>query len=98
MINSKKVHHIMGDNLVFCVRYENNPNLIGNIQTSSGISDHDIVTFEINGNPRSTPKPSHIVFVYSKTNTEKLINDIDKAKQNFFSSNPQNRNIEENWQ
>ena len=76
----------------------NNPNLVGNVQTHSGISDHDIVIFEINVNPRSTPKPSHTVFVYSKTDTEKLLSDIDKAKQNFFSSNPQLRTIEENWQ
>ena len=38
------------------------PTLISDVNVVPGMSDHDIVTFTINTNPRKTSKPPHKVY------------------------------------
>ena len=46
------------------------PTLISDVNVVPGMSDHDIVTFTINTNPRKTSKPPHKVYRYKSANID----------------------------
>ena len=73
------------------------PNSVQDITTACGISDHLAVVFEVNLKPTRTVKPPHKVYSYKKANFEGLNEHMRKSSSVFFSSNPQDRSVEENW-
>lgn len=64
------------------------PNSVSNVSTSSGLSDHHIVNFEINLKPHRSTKPPHRVYIYKKANFDGLNDFITKSSSEFFASNP----------
>ena len=61
-----------------------------------GMSDHDIVTFTINTNPRKTSKPPHKVYRYKSANMDGLHKDMINAQEDFLNK-CQTRSMDENW-
>ena len=74
-----------------------NANLVQDVSTSPGISDHDAVLFNINARPVRASKPPHKVYSYKKTNIEGLKSDLNDANREFFERHPEYHSVEENW-
>ncbi|XP_072039781.1 uncharacterized protein [Amphiura filiformis] len=74
-----------------------NPNIVNNIRVASGISDHDILIFEINLAPKRQNKCPHKVFNFKKADTENLKNILEQNSTEFFQSKPDTRTVNENW-
>ena len=73
------------------------PNSVSNASTSSGLSDHLAVTFEINLKPHRSTKPPHKVYVYKKANFGGLNDFISKSSSECFASNLWGNSVEQNW-
>lgn len=73
------------------------PNSISGVSTSSGLSDHDIVSFEINLKATRFSKSPHRVYLYKKANFDGLNEFIAKSSAEFFASNPWENSVEHNW-
>ena len=73
------------------------PSLVTSVQTHPGMSDHNVVTFYINARPTRTPKPPHKVYLYNRMDLDGLKNEANNINNEFFSSDPNSRTINENW-
>ncbi len=73
------------------------PNSVLNTTTVSGISDHLAVVFEVNLKPSRVVKPPHKIYNYKKADFIGLNDHMLNSSSLFFSSNPENRSVEENW-
>ena len=72
------------------------PTLISDVSVVPGMSDHDIVTFTINTNPRKTSEPPHKVYRYKSANMDGLHKDMTDAQEDFLNK-CQTRSVDENW-
>ena len=73
------------------------PNSISNISTTSGMSDHLIVLFDICTKPTRSYKPPHKTYVYKRAKWQDLADSMSDASDAFFSSNPHNYSVDHNW-
>ena len=73
------------------------PSLVSNIKISSGMSDHDIVTFYINARPTHSPKTPHKVHLYKRMDLAGLKDEANNICSEFFSTNPHQRSVNVNW-
>ena len=74
-----------------------NPDLVTNIRTGPGMSDHDIVLANVDFKAEINKKPPRYVNVYSKANWSDLKSDLNNYQHTFFTTNPHEKSIEENW-
>ena len=74
----------------------NNPNIVSNIRTVTGVSDHLILLFDINMQPKRQSKPPHKVYTYSKADEEGLKSWLNKCNETFFQTEP-NLRLSHNW-
>jgi endonuclease/exonuclease/phosphatase family metal-dependent hydrolase len=58
--------------------YTNNQNMISDIQTHPGISDHDIVTCNIHVSPKLKRKPPRKIYMYNKADNNSLKDSLQK--------------------
>ena len=72
------------------------PNSVSGVSTSCGLSDHDIVNFEIKLKATRFSKSSHRIYLYKKTNFNGLNEFIAKSSAEFFASNPWENSVEHN--
>ena len=72
------------------------PTLISDVNVVPGMSDHDLVNFTINTNPRKTSKPPHKVYRYKSANMDGLHKDMIDAQEDFLNK-CQTRSVDENW-
>ena len=80
--------------LVFCTYPK-----INNLSTVPGISDHDAITFHFDINKHSTSSvKQHKVPLFHRGNTESIKQDLAAFADNFLSSDPQTRSVEQLWQ
>ena len=75
-----------------------NPQLISNLQPSPGISDHHIVTFNINMKPKQQPKPPRKIYNFKKADTETLKKKVNELTQEFLTSCPEKNCVDTNWE
>ena len=75
-----------------------NPNLVSDIEVSHGISDHDIVTFNINMKPKYHGKPKRKIYQFHKADPELLKQQAEVLTQEFLDSKPQNNSVNSNWE
>lgn len=73
------------------------PHLINNIESLPGISDHNIVLFNINMNPKTQTKPPRKVFNFQKANIDNLKSITKEFSHEFLSSNPEGNSVDSNW-
>ena len=73
------------------------PTLGSDVTISPGMSDHDIVNFAINTNSRRVTKPLHKVYLYDRMDIDGLRNHTAKIRDQFMSTSPDSRSVEENW-
>lgn len=75
----------------------NNHNLISNIQTRPGISDHDIVMCDINLSSKLKRKPPRKIFMYGRADAESLKSSLRNHSRAFFEENPEQNDVDTNW-
>lgn len=74
-----------------------NDELIGDVQTASGISDHSILVYSISLPPKLERKSSRKIYKYDKANKTEVQKCITEATEKYFEDNPNERTVEENW-
>ena len=67
------------------------------VTVSPDVSDDDIVNFVINTNPRRATKPPHKVYFYNHMDLDGLRTHTAKIGEQFVSTSPDSRSVEENW-
>ena len=72
------------------------PSLVSIVQVKPGMSDHDIVLFNINVKPKRFSCPPHKVYLYDKADRTALRKDISIGATEFFA-HCSRRSLEENW-
>ncbi|XP_072036924.1 uncharacterized protein [Amphiura filiformis] len=77
--------------------FTNNQNIVSNIQTHSGISDHDIVTCDINVSPKWKRKPIRKIYQYNKADVSSLKCSLQKETETFFANQPEQNSVDSNW-
>ncbi len=75
----------------------NMPVSVSNTATAPGMSDHDLVTFELNAKPKRIAKPPHKIYQYAKSNVEQLKEELTKITTEFFQNNPASKSTNANW-
>ena len=73
------------------------PQVIDNIESLPGISDHNIVLFNINMKPKIQSKPRRKVPNFKKADPEKLQKLTKEFSHKFISSNPEDNSVDTNW-
>ena len=73
------------------------PDLIENIQVSSGMSDHCVVTAEVNVKPRGYKKPPRKVYMFKKMNVTQMKKDALEFKDQYLNQTSDSNHIEVNW-
>ncbi len=74
-----------------------NEGLVTNVHTSPGISDHLIVNFELDVLPKSRVCKPRMIWKYDKADPSEVKQSIKKATDEYFSSPPEQRSLDENW-
>ena len=74
-----------------------NPNIINNIRTESGISDHDILMFDLSVNPKRQNKPARKIYNFNKADSDNFKSMLREECDRFLQSNPELRSVDENW-
>ena len=74
-----------------------NPTLVTDVCILPGISDHNIVTFSISGNPRTCHIPPRKTYQFHKANLPELRKAVADFSEDFLSSSPETRSVDENW-
>ncbi len=75
----------------------NNPDMVKNVDTRPGISDHEAVTANIHLNAQRNKKKPRSVWKFGKGNIEGLVQDLQQFQQSFLRTNYFMRTVEENW-
>ena len=73
------------------------PNLIENIQTVPGISDHLAIIFDVNLKPHILKKPSRKVYQFHKADKISLKLKAKAVLDKFMKSDPTKNDINTNW-
>ena len=74
-----------------------NEGLISQVHTSPGISDHLIVNFDIDISPQSRKCRPRMIWNYTKADPTKAHQLLKEATDVYFSSSPDLRTLDENW-
>ena len=74
-----------------------NPDLISNLDTHPGMSDHCAITYDVKLTVKWQRKMDRFVYQYKKGNTEAVKSDMGKFRDRFLSEDPYSRSVEDNW-
>jgi hypothetical protein len=77
--------------------FTTNPGLVHKCYTAPGISDHDILVIECSTKAKINKKPPRRVFCYNRADWNKVKEDLLAYQQEYLSSNPSSRSVEQNW-
>lgn len=72
-------------------------NLTRSIRIKEGLSDHDIVTVDLNLKVKPQRKRSRRGYIYKKADTDNLKKEIKAAWNDFVTSQPLLNSVEQNW-
>lgn len=71
-----------------------NPDLISDLETHTGMSDHNAVTYNVNLTVKRQKKPDR---PYRKGDLEGVKWDLGAFRDNFLSEDPLKRSVDDNW-
>ena len=74
-----------------------NPNIIENIEVLPGMSDHCLVTFDINMKPKTQRKPQRKIHLYKKCDHELIKTKVKEFVDDFLASKPEDKSVNTNW-
>ncbi|KAG1684579.1 hypothetical protein GQR58_009384 [Nymphon striatum] len=98
--------HALSQHVTFPTRQESildlvitsHPDLVDNITSTEGISDHLAITFNLNLAIKSNKKKPRMVYRFSKANFDDIKMDAETLSNKFFERNPEILSVENNWQ
>jgi hypothetical protein len=61
------------------------------------MSDHDVVSFNINTKPHHQIKPPRRVYIYKKADNDKLKKETEEYAHEYLASDPLSRSVNTNW-
>ena len=73
------------------------PNVISDVHTMPGMSDHLVMLFQIDVKASRSFKPPHKIFYYKREDFDGLKNSLSDSAENFLPSAPQTFAVEDNW-
>ena len=73
------------------------PNVISDVHTIPGMSDHLAILFQINVKASRPFKPPHKIFDYKRVDFDGLKKSMSDSAENFLASAPKNFAVEDNW-
>ena len=73
------------------------PDIVNNTQTKPGISDHDLIMFDINMRPKVQRKAVRKIYQYDKANKEDIKKRCSEMTSQYFERSPDEASVEENW-
>ena len=73
------------------------PQMVSNIQTKPGNSDHDIVLFDINMRPKLQRIPVRRMYQYDRANKDDIKTQCSQMTSTYFERNPDEITGEDNW-
>ena len=73
------------------------PNVISDVHTIPGMSDHLAILFHINVKASRSFKPPNKIFDYKRADFDGLRKSMSDSAENFLASAPQNFAVEDNW-
>ena len=74
-----------------------NAQLVTNIDSNPGISDHNLITFNINMKPKRQIKPSRKLYNFNKVDTDQLKQRVKQFTEEFLLSDPSRNSVDTNW-
>ena len=74
-----------------------NPDLIEDLDTHPGMSDHCAVTYRVNVTVKRHKKPDRYVFQYRKGDLDGIKRDMGEFGAKFLSEDPFKRSVNDNW-
>ena len=77
--------------------FSTQPDLISEVETIPGISDHEAITFTIRNIVHIQKKQTHKVYLYHKCNLDAIKVDILKFQRSFMQSDPYTRTVDNIW-
>ena len=77
--------------------FSTQPDLISEVETIPGISDHEAIIFTIRNIVHIQKKQPHKVYLYHKCNLDAIKVGILKFQQSFVQSDPYARTVDNNW-
>jgi len=74
------------------------PDMISDIDIVPGISDHEVICFDINlQSSLPSDKIPHFVYLYHKRDLDSVKQDMNAFHNTFISSNPECNSVDANW-
>ena len=73
------------------------PNVISDVYTIPGMSDHVAMLFQIDVKASRSFKPPHKIFDYEREDFDGLKKSMSDSAENFLASAPKNFAVEDNW-
>ena len=73
------------------------PNSVSRVTTTTGMSDHLAILFDLNLKPTRSFKAPHKVYAYKRADFESLGDYMQKSSDDFFASHLEKRTIDTNW-
>ena len=73
------------------------PNVISDVYTIPGMSDHLAMLFQIDVKASRSFKPPHKIFDYEREDFDGLKKSMSDSAENFLASAPKNFAVEDNW-
>ena len=73
------------------------PSFISSLVVGREFSDHCLVSFSFDFNSTQADKPRRNILMYNNGNFAKIRTDINQYSTVFFSNNPSQFSVEENW-
>ncbi|XP_028403960.1 uncharacterized protein LOC114526557 [Dendronephthya gigantea] len=74
------------------------PDLVQNLASVQGISDHSAVSFDLNLSVKLNKKKPRTVYKFAKANLTDIRREATTLSEDFFERQPDNISIESNWE
>ena len=74
-----------------------NPDIISYLEIHPGMSDHCVVSYDVDLSVKRQKKPDRYVYQYRKGNIEGVKSDLEKFSDTFLSEDPNSRSVDDNW-
>ena len=87
---------IRGDNILdLC--FTTLPDQIKRVEVVPGMSDHEAVTIHLDTTVKYARKKPRMVYLFRKGNMEGVQKDLEDFKNSFLESDPEGKDVDENW-
>ena len=74
-----------------------NPDIISNLETHPGMSEHCAVSYDVDLSVKRQKKPDRYVYQYKKRDIEGVKRDMGEFQDTFLSEYPYSRSVDDNW-